>query len=241
MAQQSSKTIAGQHPFLSTQVQNLDIMKTTKTTTALISNLFTQKWKKQREARNQFLLTPKECVAKVRIYNIRDIVSAIFFLGAAFCIIALLFSEFVLDGSMIRSLVFGATAAILGIIGYLVKPEKIGELTYRMYFDWLEVLRGLHRHGMLLEDISNKSYFAEQAEDRLRDLVRQIKYAQQREEFRKKAKLKNELSNLYWIVSQLDLELPEYEELFSEDFTVRCATSACNTFKDSSGAIPRSV
>jgi hypothetical protein len=198
-------------------------MKTTQSTTA-ISQLFLQKWKKEGEVRNQFLLTPQECVSKVRMHDIQEIASVISLLTAVGFILALLLNKFILRGPEVNPLIFGIPAFVFISIFCLIKPAKLGELTQQMYFDWKEVTRSLRQQDLLLEEVLSKDYFTQQIEDKLRDLVREVEEAQGREEFRKKAKLKKKLSHLYKTLSKLDLELPVYDDLFTGDFNVRCAT-----------------
>lgn len=204
-------------------------MKTQKQSITIISQLFIQKWKKQREARRDFLLTPQECVTKFRIYTIKEITSVIFLMITVGLLLAILLNQVVLHGSGTKSIISSILALSFASMFCLLKPAKLGILTMQMYFDWQEVTRGLRRHNMLLENVLSKAYFAQQIEDKLRDIVRAIEEAQGCEEFRKKAKLKKKLSNFYWILSKLDLELPVYDDLFTGDFTVRCTTPTYHT------------
>jgi hypothetical protein len=192
-----------------------------KKTDELVTRLFIQKWKKGGNAESAFLLTPQECTRKYRKSVLMDIVSALCATIAITLIIAFLLNQFVLKGTLLVSVGFGIGSVLMAVLFKFYKPAKLGELTKRMHYDWSEVSKGLHRHGLLYHlDSVDEASFATLLEVRFNTLVTDIYTAGRKEDEVTKAKLKAQLSNLHSLCLKLNLRIPEYKNLYTYQATV---------------------
>jgi hypothetical protein len=190
--------------------------------TAVVSSLFIQQWKKQGEAEAKFLLAPDECSKRFRKHTQADILAAISITTSVALLIATLLNIYVLNGPKGFSIVFGIATIMLAILFKVIKPGERANLTTRMHFEWTELKSGLRQHNLLYHsEHITEDEFSELIQGKFSEYLKGIRDSENREEFKKKAQLKKKLSNLHTLCERLNLVIPRYEDLFRSEPQVR--------------------